>query len=164
MRKMRYSGRRSLKRQRKRYSWALRLRHDDPEVRALSYPAREGLGYARELAENANERSLAALRGQPLPERVTANDLGDDFSSPIRVNQLIRRARVELFGKDLSNSAIQHRLRNWEQRKPRRCAEAGCEQAISRLVDARTRYCVEHASPAARVRRHRQRRLDATAA
>jgi hypothetical protein len=129
-------------------------------VRALSDRARTGFDYARELGKNAEERSLGALRGE-VPERITVAQIArEDGLSRSSVYGMLRQARIELFGKDLSDSAIYYRLRrDREQGIPaaRPCAEPGCRRPLPGAATARRRYCEFHLASHARVRRYRER-------
>jgi hypothetical protein len=143
------------KRRRLSYSWALRL--SEREIRQLSGEGRRGVHYAAELALNASERSRAALdHDEVLPNRLTPADLAEVWESPVKINSAIKQARVELFGRDLSRSAIAYRLQH--RRHDRRCAEPGCEHEIDPLAHGNTRYCDMHASGKARATRHRRTR------
>jgi hypothetical protein len=141
-----------MSRRRRRHSWALEFRRSDPEVRALSVRGQTGLFYASNFARNAKERTDAMLAGQELPERLDASDLG----SAIEVYAAIKQARIELFGKDLSNSAIAYRMQQRRGREPCLCADPGCFRPLTRLAHASKRYCEGHASGKARARRHRR--------
>ncbi len=147
----------------RRYAWALQFGAASAEVRRLSREAREGLAYARLFAENAQSRSAEALRGVP-PEPLNVAALAaDDDVSPVHVYTRIKQARLELFGRDLSDSAIYYRLRRRRALPARRhCAEPTCDRELPPQATARRRYCDEHLSPAARVRRHRDGRCEAT--
>jgi hypothetical protein len=145
---------------RRRYRWALHLSERDPRVLALSDRARAGFDYACELGENADQRSRGALRGE-VPERVTVEQIArEEGLSPSSVYSMLRQARIELFGKDLSDSAIYYRLRrDREQGIPaaRPCAEPGCRLPLPGGATARRRYCDFHLASHARVRRYRER-------
>ncbi|MDX6413666.1 MAG: hypothetical protein QOH23_1076 [Gaiellaceae bacterium] len=142
----------------RRYSWALRLTRGDPRLAFLSSDGKEGLGYAKLLAENALDRRLAALAKQILPDPLTVAELAErKYTSPIRINKQIKQARIELFGRDLTDSAIYYRLRYPPPGEPRCCAEPGCSNLIRRHAPQGTRYCLQHSRVAARVRRHRRR-------
>ncbi len=148
------------RRRRRSHAFALHFARGDRELGWLSPEGRSGLAYARRLAENARERSAAALSGDLLPERLTVAALAEaDWVSPSTIRARIRQARIELFGKDLGERAVCYRLRARRQRtRARRCAEEGCRNPLPRHAAANRAYCDEHASPAARVRRHRNRR------
>ena len=143
---------------RRSYSWALLV--DEASAARLSAQARIGLEDAQRIARNARERSLAALSGDVLPERLTVREIaaeGHEF--PGSVHARIRQARAELFG-TLSDTGIYYRLRHREQleeRKHRLCAEPGCTNPLPANATRRRRYCDEHAAPVARTRRHRRR-------
>jgi hypothetical protein len=145
----------------RRYFWALHLRPGDPELSALSEKARSGLDYATELAEAARERALSALEGLAnTPLRL--EELAErDFRSPIELRSEIKQARIELFGRDLTDSAISYRLKKRRERGERSCSEANCPRKIPALANGRRRYCDLHGSEAARVRRHRNARAQA---
>jgi hypothetical protein len=86
----------------------------------------------------------------------------EDDVSPVLVYTRMKQARVELFGRDLSDSAIYYRLRRRKTlARMRHCAEPTCERELPPQATARRRYCDEHVKPAARVRRHRDRRRGA---
>ena len=125
-----------------------------PKCGALSPAARQGLAYARELAEAARARSLSALKGLS-DAALTVEALAEDYGSPVKIRTQIKQARIELFGRDLSDSAIAYRLRKRRERGERTCAEADCEATIPALASGRQRFCPEHGTPGARVRRHR---------
>ena len=141
---------------RRRYGWSLALKRSDPQVPRLSAQARRGFAYAQTLARAADARREAMLAGQRLlPEPLSVAQLAaDEETSPAAINRAIKAARVELFGRDLSDSAIYYRLRTRQDREPRFCAEPGCSQQVP--TSTHRRYCVRHGSGAARVRRHRR--------
>jgi hypothetical protein len=143
----------------RRYSWALHFPLGAPEVQRLSKEGREGFEYARSLARNAHERRQAPLARQPIPGRLSVAELAErDYASPIAVHSKIKQARIELFGKDLSDRAITYRLRLRQERpelRQRVCAEPGCTNTLPPQVSASRRYCATHRNTAARVRRHR---------
>jgi len=140
---------------RRRYGWSLALKRSDPRVQRLSPTARRGLAYAQALAGAARARREALLAGeQLLPEPLSVAQLAaDEETSAVAINRAIKAARVELFGRDLSDSAIYYRLRTRRDAKGSFCAEPGCNQ---QLPTGRRRYCARHGSGAARVRRHRR--------
>lgn len=80
------------------------------------------------------------------------------------LNFLLDHAKEDLFGRKLSERAIYYLLEKRRQGKggtalpPTRCAEEGCRQYLPHNACAHKRFCTEHATPAARVRRHRRRR------
>ena len=145
----------------RRYSWALHFPAGSPELRGLSNDAREGFEYARALARNAHERRQAPLARQPVPARLTVAEMAErDYTSPITVHSKIKQARIELFGKNLSDRAIAYRLRLRKERpepRHRTCAEPDCSTALRPQSSAARRYCDEHRTAAARLRRHRAR-------
>jgi hypothetical protein len=107
------------------------------------------------LALDARLRSDAALAGEPY-EALTAAELGGPWTSQIQVHMAIKQARIELFGKDLSNSAIFYRLKKRRERESRTCAEPGCSIPLPRLAHGSKRYCRMHGSGRARIERHRR--------
>jgi hypothetical protein len=137
------------------YAWALAFSRDDEEVQALSAQAREGLDWAMSLAQDARLRSAAALAGESY-EPLTVAELAAPWNSPVEVHTAIKRARIELFGKDLSNSAIAYRLKQRREREARTCAESGCQRRIAALAHGSRRFCPRHGSVHARVARHRR--------
>ena len=145
----------------RRYSWALHFPAGSPELGGLSKDAREGYEYARALARNAHERRQAPLARQLVPARLTVAELAErDYTSPIAVHSKIKQARIELFGKDLSDRAIAYRLRLRKERpelRHRTCAEPDCPNALPPEASAARRYCNRHRTPKARTRRHRRR-------
>jgi hypothetical protein len=148
---------------RRSYFWAsdLHFPAGSPEFRRLSPRAREGLEYARGFARNAVARREAGLSGDVTPVRLTPADLG---ATAIEVNVAIKQTRIELFGKDLSDSAIAYRLKQRRDREPRTCADPGCRTPIPSSAHGRTRFCRRHGSGKARVARHRARVRDAAGA
>jgi hypothetical protein len=140
------------------YAWALAFKRSDEEVRALSALAREGLELAQSFAKNARLRSTAALAGDVIPQQLTAADLAEGWTNPVHVHAAIKEARIELFGKELSNSAIAYRLKRRRERKHKTCAEQECENTIPRNAHGARRYCSRHGAGWARVARHRRRR------
>ena len=144
----------------RRYSWALHFPPGSRELRGLSKDAREGVEYARSLARNALERRQAPLARQPVPARLTVNELAErDYTSPIAVHSKIKQARIALFGKDLSDRAIRYRRRLRKKRpelRHRACAEPGCSTTLPPQASAGRRYCNQHRTPKARAQRHRR--------
>lgn len=143
---------------RRSHFWATHFKRSDPEVKALSSQALDGFEYATSLARNALARRQAALSGDLIPARSTSAELAGYGISTIDVNSAIKRARTELFGKDLSDSAIAYRLAKRRERDARICAEPGCDKTISVLAHGSRRFCPWHGSAHARVARYRERR------
>jgi hypothetical protein len=141
---------------RRSHFWATHFKRSDPEVRALSRQAMDGFEYATSLARNALARREAALSQDLIPARLTTADLAGYGISAIDVNRAIQQARKELFGQDLSDSAIAYRLAR-RREQPVACAESACLNSIPRLAHARQRYCKEHGSGRARIERYRRR-------
>lgn len=140
------------------YFWARRFEGSAPELRQLTREGRLGFEYARTFALNAAERRHAGLRGGLVPDLITVADLAQrDETSPIAVYKKIKQARIDLFGKDLSDSAIYRRLRLRDERCSRHCAEPGCETPLSSQASAARRYCDPHRNGAGRARRHRRK-------
>jgi len=148
---------------RRRYGWSLAFKRSDPRVQRLSPTALRGLAYAQRLARAARARREAMLAGeQLLPEPLSVAQLAaDEETSAVAINRAIKAARVQLFGRDLSDSAIYYRLRTRHNGEPCFCAEHGCKQQLP--TSTRRRYCARHGSGAARVRRHRRNARHPTA-
>jgi hypothetical protein len=143
-----------------RYGWALKIPSNDPRRRRLSADASTGLSYLEDLAENAAERRRLSPSGRA-PGRLTVATLAqEERCSRSEIYRMMKQARVELFGKDLSDSAIYHRLRrDLEHGAPaaRPCAHNGCPRPLPTRATARRRYCDFHLAPHARTARHRAR-------
>ena len=125
--------------------------------------ARSGLDYATELAEDARERPSQRSEGLANAPLTLEELAARDYRSPIELRSKIKQARIELFGRDLSDSAISYRLPKRRERGERPCAEPNCRRKIPALANGRRRYCDLHGSGAARVRRHRNARAQPSA-
>src|SRR5215207_4321700 len=145
-----------MSRSRRRYGWSRALKAGDPQLKGLSPRAQLGLAYARTLAGAARARREAMLAGQRLlPEPLSVAQLAaDEETSAAAINRAIKEARVALFGRDLSDSAIYYRLRTRQDARASCCAEPGCKQRLP--TSTRRRYCARHGTGAARVRRNRR--------
>jgi hypothetical protein len=143
-----------------RYGWALKFDTHSPEYADLSLGACLGLRYAQQIAEDARERSTQAItEHHKMMERTTPKNIAEDNDvSPVEINQRIKQARIELFGKDLSESAIYYRLKHLEIHRNRTCAEPNCSHPIHPQEPISRLYCPQHSSPRERTRRHRQQR------
>jgi hypothetical protein len=148
--------------QRRSYAWALQFKPNDPELSRLTPKALEGIQYARELAEDARERSLLALQREPLPKPLSvARIAAEDRASPIAIHAAIKQAKLELFGAR-SERAIYYALRRRERHPDlatRRCSGPACRQLLPLRATARRRYC----SDRCRVNVYRARRASVTA-
>jgi hypothetical protein len=137
------------------YFWALHL-HDTSR---LSDAGADGLEYAQMLAKDAKLRSDHVLEHRPLLDPLTFNDVAESFGvSAATVRRRIAIARKQLFG-NLSDSGIYYRLQRQRQLKariPRPCKENQCPNTIPADASAGRKYCHEHRTPAARIRRHRR--------
>jgi RNase P/RNase MRP subunit POP5 len=144
-----------------RYGWVLTIPDNDPRRHRLSPEASTGLTYLEDLAENAAERRRLAPSGRA-PERLTVATMArEDGCSRSEIYRLMKQARIELFGKELSDSAIYHRLRRDRVHgdpAARPCAHEGCPRRLPTRATARRRYCAFHLAPHARTARHRGRR------
>jgi len=144
----------------RRWGWALKLAERDPPPTRLSEPAQLGFEYVHTLAVYADERRKLAVSGRA-PKRLDVEALArDERVSATTVYRLMRAARIELFGRDLSDSAIYYRLRRERDHgdpSARPCAEAGCKRRLPDHVTLRRRYCAFHLAPHARTRRYRER-------
>jgi hypothetical protein len=142
------------------YAWALHPQASRVALRQLSDDDHSGLAYAEELARDARPRSNKNLRGNSGYEPLTIDELAARDRIPAStIRRRIRKARRQLFG-ELTDNAIYKRLQRQHQRglRPRRrCEHPGCEQSLHPNAHANRRFCDEHRTPAARVRRHRQR-------
>jgi hypothetical protein len=121
------------------YSWAYGVEE------WLSSPAsRDGLRYARRLAETAREHSKAALVGEPPPFPLTPADLAfEEGVSESTVRRKIALARRELYS-GLSDSAIYYRkarAKELARRPVRTCQAPDCEESLPRRASARREYC-----------------------
>jgi hypothetical protein len=130
--------------QRRSYAWARQFKASDPELSRLTPRAREGIEYARELAEDARERSLLALRREPLPKPLSVAQMArEDRTSPKAIHAAINQAKHELFGQR-SERSIYYALRRRE-RLPglatRRCRGPACKQLLPLHATVRCRYC-----------------------
>ena len=141
-------------RRRVSYFWAF---HVNRGIR-LSDAASDGLDYALQLAEDAKLRAEHVLEHRPLFPPLTIQEVAEISGvSPVTVRRRIALARKELFG-DLTDSGIYYRLRRkqqLQQRKPRTCQQQSCDNPIPQDASAARRYCDEHRTPAARVKRYR---------
>jgi hypothetical protein len=137
---------------RRKYGWALAI--PATEIRRLSSPAQLGLYAAQELAQNAEERRLHGLFNPPARLTLTqvATDLG---SSGVEINNGLKQARLELFGKNLSDSAAYNRINQHRQLGNRTCAHNDCTTPLPRYAHASRRYCSWHSRNHARAERHR---------
>lgn len=129
---------------RRSYAWAGQFKASDPEISRLTPKAREGIDYARELADDARERSLLALRREPLPKPLSVAQMArEDRTSPTAIHAALNQARLELFGAR-SERAIYYALRRRE-RLPglaaRRCGGPACQQPLPLRATVRRRYC-----------------------
>jgi hypothetical protein len=140
---------------RRKYGWARAI--PATQIRRLSSPAQLGLYAAQELAQNVEERRLHGLLNPPARRTLTqvATDLG---SSAVEINNGLKQARLELFGKNLSDSAAYNRINQHRRLGNRTCAHNDCSTPLPRYAHANRRYCNTHATPAQRVKRHRENR------
>jgi len=141
------------------YSWALKF-SNSPEERYLSEDGRLGLGYAQALAEIAQERSVAALQqGADVPDKLTVATLAaEEGTSPARIHRLIRHAIIEIFGKDLSQSAIYYRLDQLQARRGRTCAQPDCDEPLEPQEPISRLYCHHHSQGRNRTARCREQK------
>jgi hypothetical protein len=138
----------------RKYGWALRV--PDSELHRLSPEARNGLLWARDLANNRKQRREHALTGQT-PARLTLKAMAShDWALPSEVTVALRQARIELFGDDLSDSAAYNRVRQHHKLGTRHCNEPGCTTQLPPYAHASLRYCPWHGSNHARTSRHRR--------
>jgi len=151
---------RGRKRVQRTYGWVLRVPWRRPALGRLSERGFKGIGYMEQLARDARERRRAALETGFAPPPLTIELLADDEGYvPTTITSAIKRARIDLFGKDLSDSAIYRRLarlRELDETRPRTCAIEECGNDLPRGARSTRRYCAIHATPVERVRRHRR--------
>jgi hypothetical protein len=130
---------RNVARKRTSYSWAYGV-----EEWLSSSASRDGLRYARRLAETAREHSKAALAREPRPFPITPADLAfEEDVSESTVRRKIALARCELYG-GLSDSAIYYRKARAKElagRPVRTCKAPDCEESLPRRASARREYC-----------------------
>lgn len=141
----------------RQYSWASKFNERSPEYAELSGYALMGLGHARALADAARWRATEAITDhRKMSKRFTVKDLAlEQGESPAEINRQIRQARIEVFGKDLGDSAIYNRLKHLDERRGRTCAEPDCDQPIRSQEPISRVYCTEHSKPKYRTRRTR---------
>jgi hypothetical protein len=136
------------------YFWAL---HADLSI-PLSDAASDGLGYARQLADDAKLRVEQLLSHDQRFPALTIQELAEVSGVPAAtVRRRITLARKELFG-ELTDSGIRHRLRRKRQlrQQPRRsCQQPGCDNKLPWHSSAARLYCDQHRTPKARTARHR---------
>jgi hypothetical protein len=136
------------------YAWALHLEASEIDDESLSEDALWGLELAEILAWNRRERSRDPRR-TCRPPQLTLEQLATEQELPVTTTeQLIERARHELFG-TLSDAAIAKRVQRLENRDPRTCRHRGCINEIPDAAHGNRRYCPQHSTPKARVDRHR---------
>jgi hypothetical protein len=151
----------------RRYGWALALSSyaqahpkqagdwDWLEPPAFTDLGWEGIHYAAELAINALERRQGAL-DRNIPYRLTQEDLArNSGESASYVSRAIRQARTEVFGRNLTDSAIDYRRRNQRSATLRACADPHCRTQLSPGAPTHRRYCKLHGTTRERVRRSR---------
>ena len=105
------------------------------------------------------------MHGDPVPPLLTVQAIAREEGdiSPVEILRQIKQARIELFGRDLSDRAIRYRLaRDGDHGLPdqRPCAEPGCPRPLPARATKRRRYCAFHAAPHARTSRSRARRAN----
>jgi hypothetical protein len=124
----------------KRDSFAWAYERDD----WLDSPeARDGLRYARRLAEMAREYRKTALKGEPPPFPLTPADIAfEEDLAEETVREWIALARFELYG-NLSDSAIyarNARAKVLSQQPVRVCKAPDCEEPLPRRATKRREY------------------------
>ncbi|MCA1701470.1 MAG: hypothetical protein LC790_22260, partial [Actinobacteria bacterium] len=148
-------------------AWALDISWRDPRLERLSPAGRRGHGLAREIGEYARERSLANL-GQERPQRISRTSLAADAGiRPTDVDWLIERAKLELFGRLLSERGLRARRardRQHGSRAGKPCEGKDCTRRLPAQASRNRRYCDFHLASHSRVRRYRARRSAAAKA
>src|SRR5581483_2139015 len=142
------------------YAWAFHVEAGDRRLGELSAAALAGLGYARELAEDALLRRGQNINGRERFAALTVDELAAVHGErPANVRRLIATARRELFG-GIGDAAIYKRLeraRGLRSRPARFCQQAGCAEQLAVGAHGNRRFCDLHARPREHVRRHRER-------
>lgn len=120
------------------YAWAYEL-----DTWLASAAERDGLRYARRLAEMARTHSQAALAGEDPPFPLTPADIAfEEGVSEASVREKIALARRALHG-DLSDSAIYYRkarTKKLAERAPRVCKAPDCEEPLPQRASKRREY------------------------
>jgi hypothetical protein len=144
------------------YAWAYLTDVANIKRHKLSDAAYEGLRYAMALADAAAARANDALYGMA-GERLTIEQLArQDERSPSTIRRNIALARHELFGQISDSGIYKRRARERKRIKFRVCADPGCDEALPPGSASQRRYCHQHATRKARVRRHRRVRSDSS--
>jgi hypothetical protein len=135
----------------RQYGWTLAI--TEPEIRRLSPGAEFALRCAQALGRNAQQRRIGSYQ---TPSRLTLNQIAAiNQSSAIEINNGLKQARLELFGKNLSDSAAYNRINQHRQLGNRTCAHNDCTTPLPRYAHASRRYCSWHSRNHARAERHR---------
>jgi hypothetical protein len=138
------------------YAWARHTDASEVPLSRLSSAAREGWRYALALANDHKRCSGEPPWRRHIPP-LTIEEIADDEQvSAATVRSRIARARRSLFG-ELSDGAIQKRVRRQRARTQRPCAHPRCEEQLPPAAAGNRHYCRHHASGNERVRRHRQK-------
>jgi hypothetical protein len=138
----------------RQYGWTLAI--TEPEIRRLSPGAEFALRCAQALGRNAQQRRIGSYQ---TPSRLTLNQIAAiNQSSAIEINNGLKQARLELFGKNLSDSAAYNRIRQQRQHGNRTCTHPDCNTPLPTYAHTSRRYCKNHATPTQRVTRHRRSR------
>ena len=151
----------------KSYGWSLSIGLGDPAYKRLSKHGRDGLEWAQQLARNTQARREAPLERDTIPIRLTLAKIARDQGGWITTKEMagrIEQAKLELFGRRLSERAIYYRMKNRRihgtplNNADRVCSEPGCTNALPAGSSPHKTYCATHDTPAARARRHRNNR------
>jgi hypothetical protein len=118
---------------------------DGDAVRGLSREARDGFGFAIELAKRDLQRREAALHGDPMPSASLEEFALNAGCSASTIRRRIATARRELFG-DLSDAGIYYRRRRNRSRAAVRqaarfCEAPGCGNPLPETSTVRRKYC-----------------------
>jgi hypothetical protein len=141
----------------RKYRWALHVELSPVELSQLPDDAYAGYGYARDLALQAPIGRGQNLHDLP-PVELTIEDLAEREGLPPReIRRRINKARKLLFGNRSDDAIIKQAQREQKRkRQPRRpCRQANCTRYLPRGARTNRKYCDEHNTTAARVRRHR---------
>jgi len=94
-----------------------------------------------------------------MPDKLTVAILAaEEGTSPARIHRLIRHAVIEIFGKDLSQSAIYYRLSQLQARRDRTCTEPDCDEPIAPQEPISRLYCHHHSQGRKRTARCREQK------
>jgi len=150
----------------KSYGWSLAIGLGDPAYKRLSTHGRDGLEWAQQLARHALVRRRAPLGNDTVPVRLTLAKIARDEGGWITAREMagrIEQAKLELFGRRLSERAIYYRTKNRREHgtplsnADRVCEQPRCTNPLPPSSSPHKKYCAAHDTVAARVQRHRHK-------